>query len=70
MSVCGLKTRTKPSSDEQHLGREVEHREDDVEARRLADADDVDARPGSTITIAPPTMSQGFSCSGAQKIER
>ena len=24
----------------------------------------------TTITIAPPTMSQGFSRSGAQKIER
>ena len=52
VSVCGLKTRTKPSSDEQQLRREVDDREHDVQRRRLLDPDDVDrdeerARPRS-----------------------
>ena len=39
-------------------------------ARRLLDRRRCSARRGATTTITPPTMSQGFSRSGSQKIER
>ena len=68
--ICGLNTSTKPSRDEQQLRREVDHRERDREPRGLLDAEAILRMTSATMTTMPPTMSQGFSRSGPQKIER
>ena len=56
--------------DEQKLRGEVDDGEQDVEPRRLLDADDVHEPTRTTITTMPTTMSHGFCRSGAQKTDR
>ena len=65
----GAEDEHEAEQNEQHLRREVDDREDDVEP---ADSwmPTMFSATSTTITIAPPTMSHGFSRSGSEKTER
>ena len=56
--------------DEQHLGPEVDDREDDVELRRLLDADDVDDDEDGDHDDRRRRCPTGSVRSGPQKTER
>ena len=67
--TCGWKIRKKPSSDEQQLCREVEHRQEDVDPRGFLDADDVQAHE-QPCEEDPDDHVPRRVRSGSQKIER